>query len=303
MKKKLWVRIAVPSLLFAFVITTSQCTQPQTANRSANQEVPTPSSSFDLSLPPLKDGVVLNVIVHEDQGRRPTVAGETNLPDGTEGIASIQSKTTKKEGSDQFTVQGGRFEAGPFSNGGQGLDPGNYTMDVTIAIAQIQPPQVKAIIGQSGENLHGPLVERGGIGTSVRMTQDFQLGERGEITAGTYQVAVNKYNQAPLKQARAVLQAIQKLERQGRDMETLRGDNVEKLRQCGDLMRARQSEAKALRARAETLPRERYALLLAAAAGDLYLCVSCTSKATDYCNIARGSLNDAVKDLNQKDQK
>lgn len=298
MKSPLRVK-AAPVVLFALVIVTAQCTPPQSSNRQSGQASPTPSpaSSPAASLPPLQDGVVLKAMVREDAGRRPTVVGETNLPNGTEGIASIQSKTTKKEGSDKFTVQGGRFEAGPFSDGGQGLTPGSYTLDVTIAIAQVQPAQVKAVIGQNGENLQGPLVDRDDLGTSVRLSQDFRLDAQGKVTAGADVGAVEKSLQASLKEARDILQALRALERQGREMAALRGDDPDKLRRCGDLMRERQAAAKALGARAEALPRERYAILLAAAAGELHLCVSCMTSATSQCDIAAGSLRDAEKDL------
>jgi hypothetical protein len=294
-------RLAAPALLCALVLLTTQCVQRPAGNLSTNtasRETPANTPSAAAGLPPLSDGVVLSASVQDDPGRRPVVAGETNLPDGAEGIASIESKTTKKRGSDKFTVQGGRFRAGPFSDGRQGLAPGNYTLDVTIAIAQVQPPQVRAVIGQNGENLRGPLVERGGIGTSVELSQDFRLDAQGKVTAGTDKAAVEQSTQASLKEARAVLQALQELERQGREMESLRGDDVDKLRRCGELMRARQSEAKALGARAEALPRERYALLLAAAAGELHLCVSCMSRAMAQCDIARSPLGDAEKELN-----
>jgi hypothetical protein len=302
MKKSSRVHFAAPGVLLALAVFTTQCAQRPATNLStntSNEEVPTSSPAAAAGLPPLSDGVLLNATVQEDAGRRPAVTGETNLPDGTEGIASIESKTTKKGGSDKFAVHGGRFRAGPFSEGGQGLEPGNYTLDVTIAIAQVQPSQVRAVIGQNGENLRGPLVERGSIGTSVQLSQDFRLDTQGKITAGTDNAAVEQSTKASLKEARAVLQALQKLEGQGREMESLRGDDVDKLRRCGDLMRALQSEAKALGARAEALPRERYAILLAAAAGELHLCVSCMSRATDQCDMARGSLGDAEKELNK----
>lgn len=302
MKNHLRPKAAVPAALFMLVIVTAQCTPPQSSNRPSAPASPTPSlasAPTAASLPPLQDGVVLKATVQEDTGRRPTVVGETNLPDGTEGIASIQSKTTKKEGSDKFAVQGGRFEAGPFSDGGQGLAPGSYTLDVTIAIAQVQPPQVKAIIGQNGENLRGPLIDRDELGTSVRLSQDFRLDAQGKVTAGADAGAVEKSLQASLKEARDILQALRRMERQGREMEALRGDDPEKLRRCGDLMRERQAAAKALGTRAEALPRERYAILLAAAAGELHLCVSCMTRATSQCDIAAGSLRDAEKELNR----
>lgn len=302
MKKISWRHLAVPGVLLAFVVFTTQCAQRSAGNLStntSNREAPAPSSSPSTGLPPFSDGVVLNAVVQEDAGRRPVVTGETNLPDGTEGMASIESKTTKKGGSDKFIVQGGRFRAGPFGDGGQGLEPGNYTLDVTIAIAQVQPPQVRAVIGQNGENLRGPLVQRDDIGTSVQLSQGFRLDAQGKITAGTDNGAVEKSLQASLKEARDILQSLQKLEQQGREMDSLRGDDPDKLRRCGDLMRARQSEAKALGLRAEALPREQYALLLAAAAGELHLCVSCMSRATAQCDIAHSSLNDVEKELNK----
>ncbi len=294
--------ITAPGLLLALVLLTAQCVQRPAANLSTNtadREAPAPTPSAAAGLRPLGEGVVLRAAVQEDPGRRPVVTGETNLPDGAEGIASIESKTTKKGGSDKFTVQGGRFRAGPFGDGGQGLAPGSYTLDVTIAVAQVQPPQVRAVIGQNGENLRGPLVERDDIGTSVRLSQDFRLDEQGKVTAGTDKSAVEQSARAALKEARAVLQALQKLERQGREMESLRGDDADKLTRCGDLMRARQLEAKALGARAVALPRERYAVLLAAAAGELHLCVSCVSGAAAQCDTARSSLAGAEKELDR----
>lgn len=292
--------ILLPKLciLCSLIIFTATCTHPDAANVPINHEAGMSPSLQQVSNPPRLDGdVTLRATVGEDAGRRPTVTGETSLPDGTQGMVTIQSKTTNERAQDRFTIQGGRFKAGPFSSGGEGLEPGSYTLDVTIAIAQVQPPQVKAVIGQNGENLRGPLVKRGSLGPSVELVQDFRLDEKGKVTAGADEAAVSKSVESSLKEARDILQSLQRLERQGREMEAFRGEDTDQLRRCGDLMRDHQSEAKALQERAQALPRERCALLLAAAAGELNLCVSCMTRATAQCDIARGSLTEAEKEL------
>jgi hypothetical protein len=250
----------------------------------------------------LKDGVVLRLTVNADPGRRPAVAGETNLPDGTEGIVSVISKTTNVTGQDKFSVQGGRFRTGPFGSEGSGLEPGQYTAEATVPIPQVQPPQVKAVIGANGENLHGPLVKPGSLGKTIETKVDFQLDAQGNITGGTDKVAVEKSIEASLKEARAILQALRTLEQQGHAMEALRKgypNDLDKVRQCGEQMRARQPGAKSLRGRAEALPKQRYAIFLASAATEMNLCVSCSMGAMEYCNRAHASIEDAAKELNK----
>jgi hypothetical protein len=86
-----------------------------------------------------------------------SVSAVTNLPDGTELGASVFAEGAFMAQDDQV-VEDGAAEFGPFSDGSAPLPAGTYDVSVTMPIARNQPDEVKAIIGEHGENLTGPLV-------------------------------------------------------------------------------------------------------------------------------------------------
>jgi len=92
-------------------------------------------------------------------GNRPVINGKTNLPDGTEIMTSVIRKSARFMAQDRAVVRSGRFRAGPFGPA-SGLVPGVYEAGATMPFAFVQPPGVRAIIGDKGENLRGSLVER-----------------------------------------------------------------------------------------------------------------------------------------------
>jgi hypothetical protein len=278
---------------------------PQVSNVNSAPETPRPSPTEQVvaatttapALPPFKDGVVLNITVESDPGRKPRISGETNLPEGTELSIGIEGKTSNFSGGDKAIVSGGRFRSVPFGPEG-GLKPGQYVASVLTPIPQVQPAKVREAMGANGENLRGPLVKRGSIGPTVEVEQAFQLDESGNIKSGTDKAQVA----AATGEVREVYKALLALEQQGRGMETLRRgypNDLEKVRQCGDFMRERQPQAKSLRERAEGLPKP-YSMHLAAAATELVLCVSCSRSALDNCDRARSSLKDAEKEINRR---
>jgi hypothetical protein len=119
----------------------------------------------------------------------PTVEGNTNLPDGTVLYVSLRGPVPDCFGGcPQYApdgrkdkmlldgapvvVRGGRFHAGPIwinqtgvqfprNDGLPGLRPGAYVLAVSLssgAPMMNQPASVRAIIGDQGENLSGPLM-------------------------------------------------------------------------------------------------------------------------------------------------
>ncbi|GEL48472.1 hypothetical protein CHO01_35880 [Cellulomonas hominis] len=99
--------------------------------------------------------LAMNVVLNEDGSV--SVTAQTNLPDGTELGSSVF-----QEGGfiaqDSGTLQNGAIAFGPFSDKGNPVPPGTYEVSVTMPIARNQPDDVKAVIGDAGENLTGPLV-------------------------------------------------------------------------------------------------------------------------------------------------
>lgn len=260
-------------------------------NSATSQPSTTPSNA---SSGLMSEEVTLRISVEEDSKSRPKIIGETNLPDKTELLVTISGKSTNFSGQDKTSVQAGRFQAGPFGPP-NGLKAGQYTVDVVMPIPPIQPDSVRAVIGQNGENLKGSLVTKGQSGISVGVEQAFRITPTG-ITSGKTDT---KEIQAALSHAKEILQALKNLVQQGRSMESLRNtNNLYKVRQCGDLMRERQNRAKELLDRAEALPKS-YGSSLSVAARELSMCVTCSRGAIRNCDMARSTLKDAEKAINE----
>ncbi len=87
-----------------------------------------------------------------------------------------------------------------------------------------------------------------------------------------------------------ILKQIEALEKEGREMEPLRGTNdLKKVRKCGILMRKNMKRAVDLAKEAKTLPRAD-AMLVSVAATETKQCVTCADGAKDYCKLARASI-------------
>jgi len=256
--------------------------QPNNQNQSTvAKEQPTKptNESFD------KD-VVLNFKIESNGTRKPKIVGETNLPDGTQLMFSIEGKSLKYNGQDKSTVSNGRFESSTFSLNNGDLDEGQYNAEVSMPIAQVQPASVRSVIGEKGEKLKGSLVKKSDLGISVSVEKPFQLKKDGSIIFAENTSEIENTN----KNALTIFDSLKKLEQQGRDMESLRkNETTENIKKCGVLMRERQPIADELRSKAESLPQP-YSILLTPSAIESKLSVSCMSSAIENCNRANSSL-------------
>src|SRR5205823_2580548 len=113
---------------------------------------------------------------------KPKIVGDTNLPDGTELMFSIEGKSVRYNGQDKASVQGGRFQSDTFNKDYNDLDAGQYVAEVLMPIPAAQSPAVRAVIGERGENLKGPLVKKDGLGVTVSVEQPFQLKADGTVS-------------------------------------------------------------------------------------------------------------------------
>jgi hypothetical protein len=102
-----------------------------------------------------------------EEGDKPAIIGTTNLPDGIRLMVSLLRKESQYSAQDKATVRGGAFRAGPFSQKGVGLNPGTYTLTVSMPIANVQPPPTWSVIGKDGANLKGPLVKESQFGGKI----------------------------------------------------------------------------------------------------------------------------------------
>ena len=89
----------------------------------------------------------------------------------------------------------GSFRAGPFTQDGSQLNPGIYSVEVTSPMAALQPDYVRAVIGESGENMQGPTVQESQFGgKDIDYSTKFKVGS-GVASAAQDQAARNAERQ------------------------------------------------------------------------------------------------------------
>ena len=92
---------------------------------------------------------------------KPIIVGKTNLPTGTKLIVALERDASDYKAQAEAVVGlTGCFNAGPFTQSGAEINPGEYTIDVLMPVSSGQPIAVQQIIGHSGENISGPLVRK-----------------------------------------------------------------------------------------------------------------------------------------------
>lgn len=111
------------------------------------------SSSDDPTITP-----TLEVSVEDPY--RPVFIGKTNLPDGMELMLTV-TKPGVTFAQDKVTVVNGGFTSSQFSASGKKYSPGRYELVVSMAMAELQPASVRAVIGERGEKMRGEFVGRG----------------------------------------------------------------------------------------------------------------------------------------------
>jgi len=102
---------------------------------------------------------------------------------------------------------------------------------------------------------------------------------------------------AILNEVSELTRAVQRLERQGRDMDFYRlASGAESQRACNGLVKDRQREVDDLEAKIKNVP-ETYTIRLASLIPDLNECVSCSKKAMSRCVKTRARVNGLIKEL------
>ena len=97
----------------------------------------------------------INLSTEQMTNNNVLVTGNTNLPDGTILMVSIDGLTLDYSAQDRVIVSSGKFRAGPFSSGGIGLNGGKYIAKALMPYPAVQPESVRKIIGNNGERLAG----------------------------------------------------------------------------------------------------------------------------------------------------
>lgn len=127
---------------------------------STPEPVPSEAAETPSADSPLEVDLTMSVVVNGDGSV--SVTAESNLPDGTE-LGSSVFQEGGFMAQDSQILQDGAVSFGPFSDQGNPIPPGTYDVSVTMPIARNQPDEVKAVIGEAGENLTGSLVSEESI--------------------------------------------------------------------------------------------------------------------------------------------
>jgi hypothetical protein len=140
-----------------------------------------PGANDQSAIGSLSEGTNVTVSIRPEflSDGRVRICGETDLPQGTELLITVEEQAVSGfiGQSKCSTTEGGRFLTEPFGPP-KGLTVGLYAADVVMPIARLQPPAVRRVIGEKGERLTGPLVERDALGVSVRSSTQFMVGSR-----------------------------------------------------------------------------------------------------------------------------
>ena len=110
---------------------------------------------------------------------RPVFHGRTNLPDGAELMLTLTRPESRFVAQAKMSVASGAFVTERISQGGSPLNPGRYKLEISMSLAVLQPAAVRAVVGEHGERMSGPLVTPSPIGPEEQLfdyVETVQLG-------------------------------------------------------------------------------------------------------------------------------
>lgn len=101
------------------------------------------------------------------------ILGATNLPHGMTLMTGLRKVGAKYFAQDKVEVINGRISTTWFSDGGKTLPSGAYEVSISSPLPALQSAAVRAVIGQTGENLSGPITTSMGSKWTLRKSSDF----------------------------------------------------------------------------------------------------------------------------------
>ena len=109
---------------------------------------------------------------------RPQVYGRTNLPDGAQLMFTLSRTDIHYVAQQKMVVKNGKFYTVGISDHDQSLQPGKYNVEIALVASALNPPNVRAVIGDRGELMTGPWVQKG-------MIDEKEFTYRGVIDVAT----------------------------------------------------------------------------------------------------------------------
>lgn len=107
-----------------------------------------------------RDSSKINVMIEADKHMQDGQAHfviKTNLPDETELILTLSQKERNFTAQSKVTIENGEATSEAFTDDGNPLE-GDYLLDVSMSLPNLQSERVQSVIGENGENLTGKFV-------------------------------------------------------------------------------------------------------------------------------------------------
>jgi hypothetical protein len=111
-----------------------------------------------LPLLPMSESAQLSAAVTSNSGDRVVIKGESNLPDRTQLLISLENKSIAFRAEEKTAVMNGAFSV-TLPAPAEGLKTGNYGLKAVVTVAAGQPENVQTVIGKQGQHLSGLLAK------------------------------------------------------------------------------------------------------------------------------------------------
>ena len=127
-------------------------------------------TEFSITKPrPLELGVTALPLKHGAK-----ISGQTNLPDGTQLMLKLGRASVFSSGT--VSVMDGEFSQDLYPSNGEPIPPGDYEVEISTPLGDVQPAEVKAQLGANYEALTGPLLIAGAFGRTIEHRSKIQIG-------------------------------------------------------------------------------------------------------------------------------
>jgi hypothetical protein len=99
------------------------------------------------------------------------VGGDCNLPEGAQLDVRVFADDAVVAIDYPVPVSAGRFQSRPLLDKGRPFTPGTFQIRIKAEFSgRSQPPQVLRVVGNLGQRLQGPLVQKQEIATGATVT-------------------------------------------------------------------------------------------------------------------------------------
>lgn len=167
---------AIFAIFFVVVMITGN-TSNKTVETGNIQKVETTTlPTSEPTIEPVKEEpkieVSLDASVDKNDGK-PIFTIKTNLPDETNLMLTLSNDDYK--GQTSVIVKNGIATSEPYSANGNNLSSGKYVLSVSMSEPRLQSNNVRAIVGETGENMIGKYVQTSDIDNTKFISGNFKF--------------------------------------------------------------------------------------------------------------------------------